>query len=386
MIIFTSICANYGHKARTLAASVHRYMPGAKFILCLTEREVPDTLAQDRCFDRVVLSREMWDGNFDRFIFKHDIVEASTAVKGAFFQWLMKEYPADGPYIYLDPDCRVYADFPELWAALQEAPIVLCPHLLHPGNIDMELSSTAHGVYNLGFLAVDGSEEAHRLIDWWAQRLFLYCFDDMARGIFTDQRWMDLAPCFFHVKIMHHYGYDLAPWGLLGTGIEEKQPGKWMIQDMPLRFIHFSGFGPVAEQCMDKWLDETNQGFRKLYAEYAAEHAENDRDGISRTPWSYTCYESGERIETEVRHLYRENWDLMYSMENPFALSNGAIRAEVVGGSQPEAVKGSTEEERPARTLLGKKWQTARRVAREFGWQGIRTVIMDKVTGKEKRQ
>ena len=118
MIVFTSICANYGHKARILAESVHRHMPAAKFFLCLTEREIPTALSEDSRFDRIILSREMWEGNFDRFIFKHDIVEASTAVKGAFFQWLMKEYPEEGCLIYLDPDCRVYSDFPEVKEAL----------------------------------------------------------------------------------------------------------------------------------------------------------------------------------------------------------------------------------------------------------------------------
>ena len=65
----------------------------------------------------------------------------------------------------------------------------------------MELSSTAHGVYNLGFLAVSRSEEALKMLTWWAERLYLYCYDDMANGIFTDQKWIDLAPCFFNVKI-----------------------------------------------------------------------------------------------------------------------------------------------------------------------------------------
>ena len=37
MIIFTSICANYLHKARCLAESVKTHMPDAQFFVCLTE-------------------------------------------------------------------------------------------------------------------------------------------------------------------------------------------------------------------------------------------------------------------------------------------------------------------------------------------------------------
>lgn len=300
---------------------MHQWMPDAKFMICLTEREIPEAIQKDDCFDRVVLSRDIWDGNFDRFIFKHSIVEASTAVKGRFFQYLMSSYPEEDYYIYLDPDCYVYGDFEELRQILIDNPIVLCPHLLHPGNIDMELSSTAHGVYNLGFLAVSNSEEAKKLIDWWTERLYLYCYDDIGNGIFTDQKWMDLAPCFFNVYILKHYGYDLAPWGLKGIEIKGSK-NKYYVQEMPLRFIHFSGFGEVAETCMDKWLGEDAKQFRQIYNDYAVEHSQKDFDGISQTQWSYDNYDSGEKIDRKVRELYRKDWELMFSIEDPFKKSN----------------------------------------------------------------
>ena len=376
MIIFTSICANYAHKARCLAESVHAHIPDAKFFVCLTEREVPEAMASDARFDRIVLSKDAWDGNFDRFIFKHSIVEASTAVKGQFFRWLQKEFPREDCYIYLDPDCYVYSDFPEIREALKTKPAVLCPHLLHPGNVDMELSSTAHGVYNLGFLAVNGSEEAHRIIDWWAERLYLYCYDDIANGIFTDQKWMDLAPCFFDVQIMRHYGYDLAPWGLLHTAIEKKN-GEWLIQGMPLRFIHYSGFGPVAEMCMSKWLDDSNQGFHELYDDYAKAHAANNADNISKTPWSYAAYHSGEEILREVRDKYRHDWDLMFSLEDPFEKSNDFFMP------QPEPEPLPEMPENPGKTAITRKWYTARRVMRDQGISGILSVLSEKTRRRE---
>ena len=368
MIIFTSICANYAHKARVLARSVHAFIPDATFVLCLTERGIPAALAGEECFDRIIRSRDMWEGNFDRFIFKHDIVEASTAVKGACFRWLMKTYPAEKDFVYLDPDCRVYSDLQELREALETAPAVVCPHLLHPGNIDMELSSTAHGVFNLGFLAVRNSEEGRRLINWWAERLYLFCYDDIANGIFTDQKWMDLAPCFFDVRILRHYGYDLAIWNLQDTAIEQKD-GEWRIQGMLLRFIHFSGFGKVAEDCMDKWLGEENQGFRELYKAYAAEHAAADTDGISATPWSYAAYHSGEPVERKIREAYRKNWDVMFSLEDPFARSNRDM-AELLGLSIPPGKR------------IQKKWKTAKRLLQEEGAGAVLERIGSKVRRK----
>ena len=263
MIIFTSICANYLHKARCLAESVKTHMPDAQFFVCLTEREMPNCANFD-AFDQVILSKDMWEGNFDQFIYKHAIVEASTAVKGQFFRYLQKSYPNENKFIYLDPDCYVYSDFVELRELLNTKPIVLCPHLLQPGNIDMELSSTAHGVYNLGFLAVNNSDEAKRFINWWAERLYLFCYDDIQRGIFTDQKWIDLAPCFFDTYIFKHRGYDFAPWSLYECGMTCEN-GKYFIQGDSLRFIHFSGFGASAEKCMRDWLPEDEVPFHTLY-------------------------------------------------------------------------------------------------------------------------
>lgn len=320
MIIFTSICANYTHKARTLAKSVKDNIPDATFIVCLTERVIPSQL-EYTYFDDIVLAKDAWEGNFDRFIFKHSIVEASTAVKGQFFRYLYKKYPNEDSIVYLDPDCYVYSDFIELKEKLKTSPIVLCPHLLQPGNVDMELSSTAHGVYNLGFLGVNNSEEAQKFINWWADRLYLFCYDDIQNGIFTDQKWIDLAPCFFNVEVFKHRGYDFAPWSLYECGMVEEN-GEIRVKGDLIRFIHFSGYGLTAQMCMDKWLPEGEHPFKKLYEEYSKIHDSNNSDNISKTVWTYSCYSSGEKIRDNIRERYRKDYDLMFSLEDPFLYSN----------------------------------------------------------------
>lgn len=322
MIIFTSICANYLHKARTLAKSVKENIPNSKFVVCLVEKE-HSSVEKYEFFDDVVLAKDAWEGNFEQFIFKHSIVEASTSVKGGFFQYLFKRFANESEFVYLDPDVYVYSDFTELRETLKTRPIVLCPHLLQPGNIDMELSSTAHGVYNLGFLAVNKSfNEAKRFIDWWADRLYLFCYDDKANGIFTDQKWIDLAPCFFDVEVFKHRGYDFAPWSLLDCGMTEER-GNVLIKGDKLRFIHFSGYGRTAENCMRNWLPEGSHPFKELYKEYSDIHDGNDSDNVSKTKWSYDYYDSGERVNNKLRYLYRKDYDVMFGCENPFEHSNG---------------------------------------------------------------
>lgn len=321
MIIFTSICANYVHKARVLAKSVKKNIPNAKMILCLVEDKIDDRIFND-CFDDIVLAKDAWEGNFERFIFKHSIVEASTSVKGQFFRYLMDKYTDEDSFIYLDPDIYVYSDFIELRTMLKKYPIIVCPHLLNPGNIDMELSSTTHGVYNLGFLAVNRSEESRKCIDWWADRLYLYCYDDVMRGIFTDQKWFDLVPCFFDVKILKHHGYDFAPWSLLNCTITKNDNNEYSVNGDALRFIHFSGFGSSINKCIEQWLPESGELFKELYSDYIKVHHENDFDNISKTHWSYSTYSSGEKIDLVIRKAYRERYDVMFLYDNPFNYSN----------------------------------------------------------------
>ena len=175
MIYYTSICSNYLPKAMALAESVKRHNKDAKFILCLVEREVPQAAIDFPHFDEVVLAKDAGWENFDAFMFRHSIVEASTAVKPRFMQYLMERFVDSNKFVYLDPDVLVYSEFVELKQILDHHSIVLAPHLLRPGNIDMEISSLAHGSYNLGFLALSRGDNSQAFVKWWADRLFLFC-------------------------------------------------------------------------------------------------------------------------------------------------------------------------------------------------------------------
>ena len=325
MIFFTSICSNYLPKAMTLAGSVKRHCKDARFVLCLVERDAPDVATSYPHFDEVVLAKDAgWD-NFDRFMFRHAIVEASTAVKAQFMLNLIERHPAESKFVYLDPDVLVYSDLVELERLLDDASIVLCPHLLRPGNIDMEISSLAHGCYNLGFLGIRRAKNSHDFLSWWAERLFQFCYDDMSRGIFTDQRWVDLAPCFFDVSILKHHGYDFATWSLLNSDLREVD-GAYVINGNPLRFIHFSGLDSgTIDKAIGWWLTKDNRAtFVKLYGEYKQLLAAHGQATLGKLPWSYANYADGRKIGNDARVAYRGQ-DLWERIPEPFAASDQEI-------------------------------------------------------------
>jgi hypothetical protein len=325
VIFFTSICANYLPKAMALAESVKQHCKGAYFVLCLVEREVPQVAAEYPHFDEIVLAKDAgWD-HFDRFMFRHAIVEASTAVKAQFMLNLVTRHPEQEKFVYLDPDVLVYGEFVELDHALDTDTIVLCPHLLRPGNIDMEISSLAHGCYNLGFLAVRRSQNALDFLRWWAERLFQFCYDDIPRGIFTDQRWIDLAPCFFDVRVLKHHGYDFATWSLLNSDLREVD-GHYVINGDPLRFIHFSGLDSgTIDKAIGWWLTGKNRAtFVKLYGQYKALLQAHGQAKLGKLPWSYATYTDGRKISNAARVAYR-NRELWEKIPEPFSASDDAI-------------------------------------------------------------
>ena len=327
MIYYTSICSNYLPKAMALAESVKCHNPDATFILCLVEREVPQIAREFPHFDQVVLARDAGWENFDAFMFRHSIVEASTAVKPRFMQYLMERFAEASKFVYLDPDVLVYSEFVELNQLLDSHSIVLAPHLLRPGNVDMEISSLAHGSYNLGFLAVARSVNSVEFVKWWADRLFLFCYDDKARGIFTDQKWIDLAPCFFDVHILKHHGYDFATWSLLGSDLRPAPDGKGhVVNGDPLRFIHFSGLDSgTIDKAIGWWLtDDNKDSFVELYADYKRRLAAYGQDVLGKIPWSYASYSDGRPIAKETRVAFRDP-ELWHKFPSPFASSDAEI-------------------------------------------------------------
>lgn len=323
MIVCTSVCYNYIPKAKVLAGSLKKHNPGVGFVLCLVENEVHPA-AKDPVFDFVVIAGELGIPDFESFMFRHSIVEASTAVKGHLFKELFMRFPKENEFIYLDPDILVTGPFIELSEELKKHDIMLTPHLCEPEKdfeavLDNEVCALKHGVFNLGFLALRRSKEAERFIDWWSSRLYELCYADIPAGLFTDQRWIDLAPCFFDIFVFRNPGYNAAPWNLSRRKITESNKGEYLSNGLPLRFFHFSGFDSGAnEQMVSKYCPDKTDSVYKIRNSYIEMCDKNGQKELGKLPWSYNFYSNGERIENSHRLAYRSNAELRDRFKDPF--------------------------------------------------------------------
>lgn len=328
MIVFTSICMNYLPKALVLGESLKEHNKDIKFYIILLERELPKELPADanKIVDKFILAKDIGFTDFDKFIFKHSIVEAATSVKGRALVYLLEN--ESDKVVYIDPDIKIYNSLKELSDLLDKHEIILTPHQTIPEKNEFditnnELCSLQHGVYNLGFLAVRNGSEGMRFANWWCNRLELYCYDDIPKGIFTDQRWCDLAPAFFDVYILKDPGYNFAPWNLSTRKLKMKN-NKIVVNDKyELFFIHYSGFDSGGNEVVyNYYAPNKNSVEQKLRNEYIKEMNNNGQDYLGKYEWSYDRYFNEEKIDRNIRIKYRDKKYFDEIDVNPFSLSN----------------------------------------------------------------
>lgn len=346
MHTFTSITANYIPKARVLAESVKRHQPDAQFHLVLSDRQPDGFDIADEPFDSVISIDDLPIENREGWIFSHSVVEVCTAVKGIAFQEIHRRHGAD-KVIFFDPDMVVFSSLNVLSDHLDNHAVLLTPHQTEPEEsqaaiLDNEMCSLQHGVFNLGFLAVNFAKpDGVRFIDWWARRLIDYCYDAKELGLFTDQRWVDLAPCFFDdIKVLRDPEFNVATWNLTHRVAEGTLREGIRINGRPLVFYHFSGFDSGAQEIMLKVYGHHSPVLKELREWYIARCGDNGQQGLGKTPSIYGCFDNGERITPSHRKLYRLREDLQRAFPNPFRTDDinrsyyDWYRVNVAGGAE----------------------------------------------------
>ncbi len=323
---YTSITSNYLPKARVLAESVKRVDPEVQFHLVLSD--VPpvgfDLAAEP--FDNLILIEQLVTRDFPAWVFQHSVVELCTAVKGAALVHLFENCGADQVF-YFDPDIVVFGRLDELQDQLSRVSVVLTPHLTDPeisdrGILDNEISSLRHGVYNLGFVGVRNTAEGRRFAEWWARRLASYCHDNLPMGIFTDQKWVDLAPCFFdEVRVLRAPGFNVATWNITNRRATGSLADGILVNGEPLGFYHFSGFDSGDQATMLAIYGTESPVLTELREWYIRECERCGQGALGSLPCRYDFFSNGERIARDYRLLYRQREDLQRDYPNPYEVS-----------------------------------------------------------------
>lgn len=330
--VFTSAACNYIPKVRALIASLRRHHPDWRVHLALSDEPPNSHDLSAEPFDEIHPVAELGIPHYRGWAFCHRIVELSTAIKPFLLARLL-DRPDCGGVIYLDPDTIVFSRLDEVLAVLEQSNIALTPHLVAPetglaGVMDNEIASLKHGVYNLGFAAVAPTDTGRRFAAWWSDRCYHFCRDDIPSGLFTDQRWIDLAPAFFEgVCILRSTRLNVASWNVSTRTVTGTVPEAVVVDGEPLGFYHFTGFDSGAHRTM-AWKHAADQPtVLALINWYAETIATLGKDPLCAVPWAFGRYDDGTAIAPPARLIYRERVDLQRAFPDPFATAGGGFKA-----------------------------------------------------------
>ncbi|HEY5425061.1 MAG TPA: hypothetical protein VIJ77_00780 [Candidatus Tumulicola sp.] len=328
VLCFSSFTFAYLDRARVLFRSLRRYQPHWELVALITD--VPprtfNFVADDEPFDSVQYADRLGIDEFRSWIFKHNVIEACTAVKGPFVQ--MACFSDADAVVYLDPDTCVFSSLAPIEELLETWDVVLTPHTVTPATdpraiIDNEICSLKTGIYNLGFCAIRTSGEGRRFADWWADRLLSYGYDDIPNGLFVDQRWCDHVPALFdRVKILRDPGYNVASWNLVDRKVAIGPDGV-TVNGSPLRFWHFTKLGPIGD-VMTKRYAADNFPVYEIWNWYKRQIAGAADPAIPNGYWAYSVFDNGVAIEQDHRLRYRADKSLQNRFLDPFRVGDGS--------------------------------------------------------------
>jgi hypothetical protein len=318
--VFTSAAPNYLGKVRTLVASLKKHHPELALHLVLADLLPFPTDAETEGVDSI-LSLSDLASNDPGWLFSHSTVELCTAVKGRALELLLAQDDTEA-VLYLDPDIVLFSRLDDLIESLRRSSIVLTPHLLQPETeldaiLDNEVCALRHGVFNLGFVGVRNIAEGHRFVSWWRERLDKLCRAEPETGLFTDQKWMDFAPCFFsELTILRETRFNVAPWNLSQRRVAGNFDRGFTVDGKPLGFYHFTGFDSGAHEAMLRKYAPDNRALRML-AEWYRRRSRALAPRMA-ADWRLGRFSDGSTIQPIHRLIYRRRPDLGRAFPDPF--------------------------------------------------------------------
>ncbi len=324
LAICTIVSKNYLPFARTLAESYLEHNEGEFFVLLADK--IDGYFEPDSEKFRLIEIEELRDivPEFDKFCFQYTILELNTAIKPYLLEYLFTKFDIK-KLVYLDPDILITNSFSELSGLLDDHSIILTPHLTAPIKDDYspgEINILMSGAYNLGFLALTKNSTTMSLLLWWKDRLYSNCIHAVEKGLFVDQKWMDLVPGMYEgVFILREPGYNVGYWNFHCRNVRF-EGNEILVEDKPSYFFHFSGFDPENPAPVSKHQNRYKmsdlKGIRPVFDLYIKKLFKTNYKECMRWPYAYECFDNGVAIPDFVRRLYLFLGKKVLMFDNPF--------------------------------------------------------------------
>ncbi|MDF2434774.1 MAG: hypothetical protein JWP44_4405 [Mucilaginibacter sp.] len=318
--IFTVCNLAYLSKVLVLAESVLKYNNVKLKVFLFDEKTDADLSHFEADF---FWMEEMNVPNYNQIAFKYDIIEFSTSLKPFITLSLLKE---NDKVIFLDPDTCLFHSVEPILNDLDNHSIVLTPHYTTPQSDNPSESDTVmmkFGSFNLGFFGVRGSEQGLYFLDWWSKRSIDLSYTESQFGLFTDQKWVSIASCFFQdIYVSFNLGYNFAAWNSWERSLTKDAEGNYIVNNStPLIFFHFSNFDNKDLEYFNK-RSLYEKGVRRpdLFeiGKWYNQRLEANNTDIALTKYSYDYMSGGEYISPTLRRAYACILSEIPTNHNPF--------------------------------------------------------------------
>jgi hypothetical protein len=295
-IMFTVCSANRIYQAKAMVKSFVEHNSDYTTVLCLADK-INGRFTNKDChpFHTIIEMDDLGEPELAGMIDRYSIFELSCALKSFFAKHLFTQYQAT-QLIYFDTDILVMDSMQAVELALQTNDIILTQHITKPFDRQEvgpnEMAIINCGLYNGGFFALKNSINSIDFLNWWANRLLHYGYNNPIQGLFVDQNWLNLVPIFFNgVHIAKHAGLNLAYWNFHERTIT-KNGTNYFANEQPVIFVHMSGYNIHVPEVLSPYQGKYNLAdlpiVKELYAIYIAYHQQEDIDLFEPLIYYYT--------------------------------------------------------------------------------------------------
>lgn len=172
---------------------------------------------------------------------KYDYLNDSFrwTLKPIFISYLLNKFEK---VIYVDCDIYFFHDFSFLFKELDHVSILLSPHwgetdpLVNEENF---LLNFRLGLYNAGFIGATAKGKVS--LEWWAKACSYAIKKDENKGLYDDQRFLDLIPIIDeHSSIIKHRGCNIGSWNITSNRRQRKGERILINDKYPIVFVHFN--------------------------------------------------------------------------------------------------------------------------------------------------
>ena len=196
---------------------------------------------------------------------------------------LLSHYKA----IYIDNEILFFNDYRFLWDLFDSHPILLTPHHYPRDPLQQQNWFEANfrvGLYNAGFLAAN--HEAKETLDWWAASCLYRCEKSSWRGLFDDQKYLDLVPIIEpKTKVLEHLGCNVAEWNAVLCKRTFENGQHYINGEFPLIFYHFNPHSLQNLNEGDPVLTNYVKALQKYQANFKVSRQSNILAGLKLKVW-----------------------------------------------------------------------------------------------------